>query len=172
ATAGDDALAPSLMRPTTVLMPTVFPSSTRISANVPAAGEGISVSTLSVEISKRGSSRSTRSPDFLSHLVRVPSTMLSPIWGITTSVISVLPLSSRNRCIEQHLAVENTAKVRSQPAAHLVQTGAHAERLHGGDRLSQSAGDNVLEIAQIRSHVQRKTMGRHPAADMHADGGD
>jgi len=57
------------MRPTTVLMPTVFPSSTRISARVPATGEGISVSTLSVEISKRGSSRSTLSPGFFSHFI-------------------------------------------------------------------------------------------------------
>ena len=77
----------SSIRPTTVLMPTVFPSSTSTSASVPAAGDGISVSTLSVEISNSGSSRSTLSPGFLSHLVKVPSTMLSPIWGITTSVI-------------------------------------------------------------------------------------
>src|SRR5205085_771230 len=43
----DDSPA-SLIRPTTVLIPTVFPSSTRISDTIPAAGEGISVSTLSV----------------------------------------------------------------------------------------------------------------------------
>jgi hypothetical protein len=88
----DAAAAPpaSSMRATTVLMPTVLPSSTRTSESVPAAGDGISVSTLSVEISKSGSSRSMRSPGFLSHLVSVPSTMLSPIWGMTTSVISVL----------------------------------------------------------------------------------
>src|SRR6266849_1536092 len=40
--------APSLILPTTVLIPTVFPSSTTISASVPAVGDGISVSTLSV----------------------------------------------------------------------------------------------------------------------------
>jgi len=44
-----------------------------ISVNVPAAGDGISASTLSVEISKSGSSRWTVSPGFLSHLVIVPS---------------------------------------------------------------------------------------------------
>src|ERR1700722_20918173 len=53
---------------------------------MPAAGEGISASTLSVEISKSGSSRWTVSPGFLSHLVMVPSVMDSPIWGMTTSV--------------------------------------------------------------------------------------
>src|SRR5437016_135313 len=52
---------------------------------MPAEGEGISASTLSVEISNSGSSRSTLSPGFLSHLVMVPSKMLSPIWGITIS---------------------------------------------------------------------------------------
>src|SRR4051812_42431601 len=45
------APAPSEMRATTVLIPTVLPSSTSTSDSVPAAGDGISVSTLSVEIS-------------------------------------------------------------------------------------------------------------------------
>src|SRR5712691_8919208 len=59
AAAGAPELAPSLILPTTVLIPTVFPSSTMISASVPSLGDGISVSTLSVEISNSGSSRST-----------------------------------------------------------------------------------------------------------------
>src|SRR5215831_14666385 len=66
-------------------MGTVCPSLTLISLSTPADGDGISASTLSVEISKSGSSRSTLSPGFFSHLVMVPSKMLSPIWGITTS---------------------------------------------------------------------------------------
>ena len=52
------------------------------------------MSTLSVEISNSGSSRSILSPSFFSHLVSVPSTMLSPIWGITTSVIQYSPLGT------------------------------------------------------------------------------
>ena len=92
AAAAAGAPAPSLILPTTVLMPTVVPSCTKISPSVPATGEGISVSTLSVEISNSGSSRSTGSPGFFNHLVRVPSTMLSPIWGMMTSIIfSPLP---------------------------------------------------------------------------------
>ena len=47
---------------TTVLMPTVSPSGNLISVSTPATGEGISASTLSVEISKSGSSFSTESP--------------------------------------------------------------------------------------------------------------
>jgi hypothetical protein len=73
--------------PTTVLMGTVAPACTRISLKTPAAGAGISASTLSVEISKRGSSRWTLSPTFFIHFVMVPSAMDSPIWGMMTSVI-------------------------------------------------------------------------------------
>jgi hypothetical protein len=83
--AEDAESAPSMVQ-TTVLIWTVEPSGILISFNVPAAGDGISASTLSVEISKSGSSRWTVSPGFLSHLVMVPSVMDSPIWGMTTSV--------------------------------------------------------------------------------------
>src|SRR6185503_7084188 len=70
---------------TSVWTGTVWPSCTLISASVPAAGAGISASTLSVEISNNGSSRFTVSPTFLSHLLKVPSAIDSPIWGIKTS---------------------------------------------------------------------------------------
>src|SRR5690242_19617795 len=91
--AGVDAAAPlSSILPTTVLIATVLPSSTNTCDNTPAAGDGISVSTLSVEISNKGSSRSTCSPGFFSHFVSVPSTILSPIWGITTSIMKLSPL--------------------------------------------------------------------------------
>src|ERR1022692_2192532 len=135
AAAGEAAGAvppPSSMRATTVLMPTVFPSSTMTSESVPAAGDGISVSTLSVEISNSGSSRSTWSPGFFSHLVSVPSTMLSPLWGMTTSVISVL-----------HLAIENPGEVNGEFCAHLVEACTDAERGHRGHGLGQSAGNDV-----------------------------
>jgi hypothetical protein len=75
------------MIPTTVLIATVAPAWTRISFRIPAAGAGISASTLSVEISKRGSSRCTASPTFFIHFVIVPSAIDSPIWGMMTSVM-------------------------------------------------------------------------------------
>ncbi len=78
---------------TMVLIGTVCPSVTLIAASTPAAGDGISASTLSVEISKIGSSRATLSPAFLSHLVSVPSAMLSPIWGMITSTRMAAPCS-------------------------------------------------------------------------------
>ena len=53
---------------------------------LPATGEGISVSTLSVETSSNGSSTSTRSPSDLSQRVTVPSVTDSPRAGIVTVV--------------------------------------------------------------------------------------
>src|SRR5437899_4139345 len=92
--AGAAAAAPAAsITATTVLMGTVWPSVTLISFSTPADGDGISASTLSVEISNSGSSRSTLSPGFFSHLVIVPSKMLSPIWGITTSDAMLSPLT-------------------------------------------------------------------------------
>src|SRR6266508_3696016 len=79
------ALASVSSTATSVCTGTVCPSCTLISASVPAAGAGISASTLSVEISNSGSSRFTVSPTFLSHLLKVPSAIDSPIWGISTS---------------------------------------------------------------------------------------
>src|SRR6202140_840258 len=81
--------------PTTVWIGTVLPSATLISFSTPAEGDGISASTLSVEISNNGSSRSTLSPGFLSHLVMVPSKILSPICGITMS--TAMSISSGNQ---------------------------------------------------------------------------
>src|SRR5437762_13387802 len=80
---------------TNVWTGTVCPSCTLISANTPAAGAGISASTLSVEISNSGSSRLTVSPTFLSHLLKVPSAMDSPICGMSTSTLAILSPSYR-----------------------------------------------------------------------------
>src|SRR5260370_40543956 len=57
------------MTATTVLTWTVVPSLTLISRNTPAEGAGISASTLSVEISNRGSSGWTLSPSFFWQIV-------------------------------------------------------------------------------------------------------
>ena len=65
---------------------TVSSSSALISSSVPATGEGISVSTLSVETSSKGSSTSTVSPTCLSHRVMVPSVTDSPSSGSFTGV--------------------------------------------------------------------------------------
>ena len=64
---------------------TVVPTSTTISATRPAAGDGTSVSILSVEMSTIGSSYATQSPGCLRHSTIVPSETETPIWGMTTS---------------------------------------------------------------------------------------
>ena len=81
----------SPMRAMTSPTSMVSSSSARISTRVPATGEGISVSTLSVETSSKGSSTSTVSPTDLSHWVMVPSVTDSPSSGISTSAASPEP---------------------------------------------------------------------------------
>ena len=58
----------------------------KISITTPPFGAGISESTLSVPISSKVSSWAIVSPTFLYHSRIVPSVMLSPIFGITTSI--------------------------------------------------------------------------------------
>ena len=70
---------------------TVSSSATLISSSVPATGEGISVSTLSVETSSSGSSTATASPTDLSQRVTVPSVTDSPSAGRVTGVPSPPP---------------------------------------------------------------------------------
>ncbi len=65
---------------------TVSPSATRISSTVPDAGDGTSVSTLSVEISTSTSSAATGSPTCFAQDRIVPSVTVSPNCGIVTVV--------------------------------------------------------------------------------------
>src|SRR5690242_12674305 len=69
---------------------TVSSSSTEMPRRIPDAGDGISVSTLSVDTSSSGSSTSTRSPSFFSQRVTVPSVTLSPSCGMDTETDMVL----------------------------------------------------------------------------------
>jgi hypothetical protein len=59
---------------------------TSIASKIPATGEGISVSTLSVETSNSASSTATETPTFLSQRVTVPSETDSPRAGIEITV--------------------------------------------------------------------------------------
>src|SRR5690606_23625998 len=65
----------------------VSSSSAKIASRTPETGDGISVSTLSVETSSSGSSTSTVSPTCFSQRVTVPSVTLSPSAGRTTEVL-------------------------------------------------------------------------------------
>src|SRR3954465_2563174 len=77
------------MVPSTVPTSTVTPPSTASDPPRPAAGDGTSVSTLSVEISTIGSSASTQSPTRFFHSTTVPSATETPICGIVTSTALV-----------------------------------------------------------------------------------
>ena len=74
---------------------TTASSPATISSNTPETGDGISVSTLSVETSSNGSSALMVSPTCLSQRVTVPSVTLSPSWGMDTVVVTsdVTPFS-------------------------------------------------------------------------------
>src|SRR4029077_15472321 len=82
---GDDA---HVITASTVPAGTVSSAATLISASVPLAGAGMSVSTLSVPISSSGSPSVTWSPCALCQTLTVPSSTVSPIRGITTSVLT------------------------------------------------------------------------------------
>src|SRR4051794_13246402 len=73
------------MRASTVPTSTVSPTCTSSAATRPEAGDGTSVSTLSVEISTIGSSFSIQSPTRFFHSTTVPSATETPICGIVTS---------------------------------------------------------------------------------------
>ena len=68
---------------------TISPSFTKICDSLPEQVDGISVSTLSVATSRTDSSSLIIYPSFLSHYRMVPSIMLSPILGITISILSI-----------------------------------------------------------------------------------
>src|SRR3954451_18318526 len=69
----------------TVPTSTVIPTSTSSDVTRPVAGDGTSVSTLSVEISTIGSSDSIQSPTRFFNSTTVPSATDTPICGIVTS---------------------------------------------------------------------------------------
>src|ERR1700733_13230131 len=78
----------ALIRAITCPTLTVSPSSARISAIVPRAGAGSSMSTLSVEISTTVSPCLTASPTLTDHSRIVPSVTDSPPVGVTMSISS------------------------------------------------------------------------------------
>ena len=75
------------IRASTVPTSTVVSTSTSTSVTRPAAGDGTSMSILSVETSQIVSSASTQSPGRFFHSTTVPSATDTPIWGMVTSTV-------------------------------------------------------------------------------------
>ena len=99
---------------------------------VPATGDGTSVSTLSVEISKSGSSRSTASPSAFSHFRIVPSTIVSPSCGIWIDVIGLLPRAARGSPSGQLLDGRSMSATCGRNASSSV--GENGTGMFGGER--------------------------------------
>src|SRR5437762_607557 len=154
AAAGFDATAPASVSSTatSVCTGTVCPSCTLISARTPAAGAGISASTLSVEISNNGSSRFTGSPTFLSHLLKVPSAIDSPICGINTSTRAMF---SPKRFLVPGVWCQKCHRHQEPDTRHLV-FRQPSRRFHYIVGLGQ---DEVLKSRCIR---QRHIVRGHP----------
>ena len=112
--------APSPMTASFTPTSTVSPSGTRISVRTPAAGEGTSESTLSVETSKSGSSRSTASPTAFIQRVIVPSVTVSPSCGIITSANVQSPSGQREHGLAECLGQR---RVRLDELGHLLGEG-------------------------------------------------
>ena len=81
------AVAPSSIWQRSAFTGSTSPSFAEMRATRPAAGDGSSLSALSVAISTSGWSLVTTSPSRTSHLVMVPSETLSPSWGMVTSIM-------------------------------------------------------------------------------------
>src|SRR5207249_840065 len=154
AAAGFAAVAPASVSSTatSVCTGTVWPSCTLISARTPAAGAGISASTLSVEISNNGSSRFTGSPTFLSHLLKVPSAIDSPICGINTSTRAMF---SPKRFLVPGVWCQKCHRHQEPDTRHLV-FRQPSRRFHYIVGLGQ---DEVLQSRRIR---QRHIVRGHP----------
>src|SRR5438552_18785744 len=103
--------------------------------------------------------------------------MLSPIWGITTSVIN--EFSGLARAIGplifaraefprtgdgngHHLAIKHTPEMMDKPLHYIFARRSATECGHGCHRLHQSAGHDVLKITQVGGYVQREAMRGHP----------
>ena len=147
---------------------TVCPSVTMISASTPADGAGISASTLSVEISKIGSSRFTSSPTFFSHLDSVPSAIDSPIWGMMTSTRATA-ISSQSEFASRGARLAAAARCTSvgsdDQRRSALPTRQYMCQLHGAPVSASARAPARRSPTDLRNQH-----GDHPAADEPDDG--
>ena len=144
---------------------TVSSSSARISSSTPATGDGISVSTLSVETSSKGSSTSTVSPTFFSQVVIVPSVTDSPSSGISTEVAMCALLDNRSIVGDHELgyrfanspayAACPTCRVAARRACAGVRFGLARGRRPGGAGTAALTGGGARLLCDARRHPRR-----------------
>ena len=142
---------------------TVWSASTRISAIVPATGEGTSASTLSVEISTSGSSTATESPTFTRHSSTVPSATESPISGKVTSTSSP---PGRARAASGAAAAGRAVSV---VRLYLAEHGSHLNCLIGFRedlyKCSGGRGGN-LRVDLVGRYLDERLVGLDPVAHL------
>src|SRR5579864_7452730 len=178
---------------TTLFTGTVSPSFTLISSRTPAPGAGISASTLSVEISKSGSSLSIGSPTLLIQRTMVPSAIDSPIWGITTSVAMIrtprlrvnrsavrrvcclahclghrrMRVNRPNQFLDGRLEPQGDSRLRDELG------GARTNQVHAEQLIVLRLGDNLHEAlrfagdSRAAEHAEREQAGADIVAALH-----
>ena len=147
------APAPAVIRARTWPTVTVSPASARISVIVPVAGEGISASTLSVEISTIVSSTSTLSPTALAHSRIVPSETDSPIWGI----VDVDRLAPRRRRSAARLGLGRRPP-RPRRRARRRWSGAISARMAPTSTVSPSAKWIFTTVPEVGAGTSASTL--------------
>ena len=112
-------VAPSAITASSAPTATVESTATTIFCKIPATGDGISVSTLSVETSRSGSSTATMSPSFFNQRVTVPSVTDSPSAGIVTEkVILFSPVTRVNVVVYQQVLSALRQQLRKALGGH------------------------------------------------------
>src|SRR5262245_38913325 len=150
---------------------TVSSSATVIPRRIPETGEGISVSTLSVDTSSSGSSAVTWSPSCLSQRVTVPSVTLSPSCGMDTetdmacadSFVQVLAIADIGSGMEvQRFAGER--EVRFTDRLRLARMRMYELCYLGGQRLpvvnQLALGDQLADPGANQVHPEHGTATR------------
>src|SRR3990172_2342296 len=135
---------------------TVCPSGTTIRSSTPLAGEGISVSTLSVFTSSSGSNSLTDCPSAFSHFETVPSTTDSPSCGMVTWVGMSAPASGRwsvvgGRCSTRRTALRQTVH---QGIGHLSKL---LDERFGGIRVASLEVTQFVREGELRIHLSQGT---------------
>ncbi len=128
------------MTPSSAPTSAVWSSPTVIESRTPATGEGISVSTLSVDTSTSGSSAATVSPTLFSQRVTVPSVTLSPRAGSTTDVGAPPPVGALGGASAWAGTATGSAACSAGVSAAGSATGAAGSTVDGVASLWAAAG--------------------------------
>src|SRR5690606_23983189 len=136
------------------------PLSTRTLDRMPATGAGNSTVALSVSMTARLASRSTRSPTFLSHCTICTSVMDSPTWGTISSTAMSLPRWNRLVRVKMHYAPGNP-QGRTSSAVHLGVLEGLRSNFRG--TFPESLGDQLLLLQLVAAgRARRRGRRRRP----------